>query len=330
MDDPHPSRLALLAALVDSDVDLALRLALDLLGEGLTLEDIVSGFLGPVQGELGRRWADGDMSVADEHAASAAFDELLTRLGTTVGVLDGPRVVVASVQGDGHALGGRVVATVLGLDGVRVLYLGSSVPAVDLGEFVSIQEPDAVALSCSVSEALVGAAASIAAVHAVGVPVVLGGRGAATAQRAGRLGADAWAEGSGEAAAIMRRWAAERPVALAATPAPVPEHVALARRGPALTAVALDAASGSSESAGSGVVGDHAGFAAEVARLLRVIEGALLVGEPGLVDEHVAWLRNTGPAHGFPVHAIDASIAALAVALEGDLARAGELLRPLG
>ena len=39
--------------------------------------------LSPVQTELGRRWAAGDLGIADEHAASAAIEDLLVRLGAT-------------------------------------------------------------------------------------------------------------------------------------------------------------------------------------------------------------------------------------------------------
>ena len=76
-------RVAMLAALVDGDVPLAYRLALELLGYGVPFDDIVNDVLAPVQAELGRRWAVGDLGVADEHAASAAVEDLLVRLGAT-------------------------------------------------------------------------------------------------------------------------------------------------------------------------------------------------------------------------------------------------------
>src|SRR5690242_6266572 len=129
-------RFAMLAALVNGDVPLAYRLAVELLAQGVSFDDIAVDVFSPVQAELGRRWAAGDLGVADEHASSAAIDELLVRLGATAESPRGPAVVVASAENDAHALGGRVVASALALEGFRVLFLGASVPAADLAEFL--------------------------------------------------------------------------------------------------------------------------------------------------------------------------------------------------
>ena len=75
-------------------------------------------------------------------------------------------------------------------------------------------------------------------------------------------------------------------------------------------------------------VGDTApALADELQRVLQVVESALLVEEPALIEEHVEWLRDTGPAHGFERALVDAALAALAAAMNGDLQRAGSALR---
>lgn len=61
--------------------------------------------------------------------------------------------------------------------------------------------------------------------------------------------------------------------------------------------------------------------------MLQTVEGALLVREPALIKEYVQWLRDTGPSHGFALADIDAALAALADAMNGDLRRAGMALR---
>ena len=132
-------RLAMLAALVNGDVSLAYRLATELLAHGVGFDEIVGDVFGPVQAELGARWAAGDIVVADEHAASAAVEDLIIRLGATVEAPTGPAVVVAAAERDTHALGARVVASALSLDGFRVLFLGASVPAEDLGDYLEVQ-----------------------------------------------------------------------------------------------------------------------------------------------------------------------------------------------
>ena len=135
-------RLAMLAALVNGDVSLAYRLATELLAHGVGFDEIVGDVFGPVQTELGARpWAAGDIVVADEHAASAAVEDLIIRLGATVEAPTGPAVVVAAAERDTHALGARWFASLLSLDGFRVLFLGASVPAEDLRDYLEAQQP---------------------------------------------------------------------------------------------------------------------------------------------------------------------------------------------
>src|SRR5690242_965590 len=281
-------RLAMLAALVNGDVSLAYRLATELLAHGVPFDDIVVDILGPVQTEVGRRWAEGDLGVAYEHAASAAVEELLVRLGATAEVPLGPTVVVASAQGDAHALGSRVVASALTLDGFRVLFLGPSVPADDLADFLELHQPLALALSCSISTALVGAARSVAAAHDAGVPVVGGGRVLAVGDRALRLGVDALAVSPRAARDVLRAWEDSPPDHLASAPAPIPEHASLLHRNHALVAAALEVATN----------GDRGEFvlADELLRALEVVEGSLLIEDPDLLRGHVRWLQETGPA----------------------------------
>jgi methanogenic corrinoid protein MtbC1 len=312
-------RLAMLAALVNGDVTLAYRLALELLANGVPFDDIAADVLSPVQGELGRRWAAGDLGIADEHAASAAVDELLVRLGATVEPPTGSAVVVASAENDAHSLGGRVIASALALEGFRVLFLGPSVPAPDLAEFVEMQQPLALALGCSISTALAGAARSIAAAHEVGVPVVGGGRALATQSRADGLGLDAFARSPRDAVEILRVWERSAPSRFATAPDPIPEHAALSQRSYALVAAAI---AGNSN-------GDNPrpAPAEELLRVLQVVEGALLLEDPTIIEEHVEWLRALGPAHGFARAAIDATLLALADAMDPDLPRASTMLR---
>jgi methanogenic corrinoid protein MtbC1 len=311
-------RLAMLAALVNGDVNLAYRLATDLLAQGVPFDVIVGDVLTPVQTELGRRWAAGDLGVAYEHAASAAVDDLLIRLGATAEAPSGPTVVVASAEQDAHALGGRVVASALALEGFRVLFLGARVPADDLGDFLELQAPLALALSCSIPAILAGAARSVEMAHSLGIPVVGGGRALATDERARRLGVDAFARDPAEAVAILRAWHASPPEQLAAVPPPIPERTTFATRSHAFVSTAIDASANGNRS--------ELVLAEELSRVLQVVESALLVEEPNLVAQHVHWLRDTGPTHGFAPARIDAALTALANAMDADIPRAGRAL----
>jgi hypothetical protein len=68
-------------------------------------------------------------------------------------------------------------------------------------------------------------------------------------------------------------------------------------------------------------------MAEELRRLLRVVEGALLLEEPRLVVDHVEWLRATGPAHGVERPTIDRLVNGLTSSMADGLDRARTLLR---
>ena len=311
-------RLAMLAALVNGDVSLAYRLATELLAHGVGFDEIVGDVFGPVQAELGARWAAGDIVVADEHAASAAVEDLIIRLGATVEAPTGPEVVVSAAERDTHALGARVVASALSLDGFRVLFLGASVPAEDLRDYLEVQQPLALALSCSIGAALSGARRCVAVAHEVGIPVVCGGR-ALSESRARALGADAFARSPQDAVDRLRMWSLAAPAPLAPGPPPVPEQRSLEDRSHRLIATALEAVPNGE--AAKSRLGE------ELARLLYVVDGALVLDDREVVAEHVAWLRTTGPAHGLAPRSLEAALHALATGMDGDLARAGDVLR---
>ncbi len=163
--DIPATRVALLAALVDGDLATAYLLATTLLDEGVSFEALVAEVLGPVQRELGARWAQGELTVADEHAATAASEGLVTLLSGGLTSSDGPLVTVVCPEGDAHSLPARVVAAVLAVRGYHTLLLGPSLPAVDLDDYLAREMPFAVALSVSLPAALYRAATSVAIAH---------------------------------------------------------------------------------------------------------------------------------------------------------------------
>lgn len=314
-------RLAMLAALVHGDVTLAYRLARAMLGAGVPFAAITTDVLAPVQGAVGDRWAAGDLGIASEHAASAAVEELFVRLGATAEPATGPTVVVATSELDAHSLGARAVASTLALAGSRVVYLGASVPREDLAECLDTHDPLALALSCSLTSSLAATGRSIDVAHALAIPVVGGGRGIGSHDRAARLGLDAYAESPDDAVAVLRGWDATRPATLNAVPGTVPEHAALATHAAGAVALAL-------ERVAAALTPDRCErFAAELARVLRVVESALLLEEPQIVVDHVRWMRATGGAHGDARATIDRALIALAATLDAPAHRAASTLR---
>jgi MerR family transcriptional regulator, light-induced transcriptional regulator len=167
----------------------------DVQPDGLLL-DVVA----PAMTSIGKGWATGRLSVADEHQASVVLVRVLGRLGARFGQRGVKRgtVVVTAPAGDQHSLPVTLAANLLRWHGFKVVELGSDTPSGPLAEAVA-QElaraktgPLAVGIGCTSRGALRSAASAIKAVRrrAPGVPVLVGG-GAITGQRqAESLGAD--------------------------------------------------------------------------------------------------------------------------------------------
>lgn len=314
------ARMALLAALIDGDLGVAVDLATGLLAEGIPFEVLVTELLAPVQTELGRRWAVGDLTVADEHAATAATESLVAIIAGTVASDDGPAVVVTCAAGESHSLPARIVAATLALGGFRSLFLGASLPAADLGEYIAHQRPIALAISVSMPSALIAVARSAAAAHEYAVPVVVGGRAiGGSASRATRLGADAYGADPSEAVEVVSAWSRRSPDALAPSAILHAECAVVDRVSSALVASALDGPPSLDPALAPAL-------AEELMRVLDVVQAALVLQEPEILTEHVSALRSAADAEGLTLSTLEPSLTALTAAMGGPLPELHELL----
>jgi excisionase family DNA binding protein len=171
--------------------------------------------LAPVLRSVGDRWAIGELTVGDEHKASAVATRLVGRLGPLMarpGRRRG-RVVVGAAPGDAHGLPASILANVLRGAQYEVVELGASTPA---GSFVeALGEGDAPLAAC-VSASVSGHDAALRrvvdALHRVSaVPVLVGGAAVAGPAHARDLGADGTAaDGRGALHLVQELWAARR------------------------------------------------------------------------------------------------------------------------
>ena len=109
------------ASVVDTEA------ALDELLSSGAFEAVVDDLLLPATAALGDAWAAGRLSVAAEHAASAAVTRRLAVAYQAAGVPDRASVVVGLPPGSRHEVGALAFAVALRRRGVGVLYLGSDV-----------------------------------------------------------------------------------------------------------------------------------------------------------------------------------------------------------
>ncbi|MCB9789093.1 MAG: excisionase family DNA-binding protein [Deltaproteobacteria bacterium] len=134
--------------------------------------------------ELGRRWACGELSIADEHVASGALMRALGRIGDMLPSRgDGPVCLLACADGDQHSLGLAMAELCVREQGWTPLWLGPRTPVDEIVRLVADGRVRAVALSASgfmddpqALGALAGSAAG--ACRERGVGLALGGSGA--------------------------------------------------------------------------------------------------------------------------------------------------------
>lgn len=117
--------------------------------------------------EVGRRWQDTSLSVAEEHMATATTQFILSvlqeefvRSGTARGT-----AVVTGVAGELHVVGASIIANALEADGWDVRFLGTNLP--DVGIFSAIDQCGAslVCISVTMSGCVQGARDLIAGIR---------------------------------------------------------------------------------------------------------------------------------------------------------------------
>lgn len=299
-----------------------------LLRQGVPAGDVITGVLAPAQREVGRRWASNEWTVAEEHAATAITDMVLSAL-----VARGhprpfrPPIMVTCAEGDWHALAPKMFAELMRLDGWPVTFLGASTPAADLRRFLADEPPFAFAVGCSVPMFLPGAKRTIAAARDADVPVLAGGAGfGPDASRATAIGAHGWAADAAEASALLARWQRD-----GAPPSPTPRDDAVALQLAGLQQqiieVCLDRLADQYPPMRAFDQRQFQHTASDFGYILQFLQAALLTGDARIIDELTATLETILPARGLPRSVVRISLDVVAESLPGEFRTGGDWLR---
>lgn len=135
---------------------------------GLDLGGIYVGVFQPALREIGRLWQENQISVADEHLATAITQAAMARAYERAfawRTATGRTLIAACVDVERHEVGLRMLCDLLDLEGWHTTYLGSSVPVESLVSMVQRRRPDVVALSAALSPHLPRVRAMIDAVN---------------------------------------------------------------------------------------------------------------------------------------------------------------------
>lgn len=178
----------------------ALTLTRGCLTDGIGAAEILLDILEPAQHDVGRRWALGTISVAQEHFCTAVTQFAMTDLypGMFSGTESERRLVAAQAPGSLHHVGLRMVVDVLECRGWTTTFLGEDTPVTQLPLALAEAQADLLLVSASMPGQLRHVSAMIRAVRADprtrGVKVVVGGRPFAVApDLVTSVGADGWA-----------------------------------------------------------------------------------------------------------------------------------------
>lgn len=148
--------------------------ALDRLFGAFSVETVLQRILLPYLHVLGDRWSGGEVSVAQEHFASAVIRGRLLGLARGWGNGAGPSVVLACPPGEEHDLGLIMFGIALSRRGWRVTYLGQDTPFDTIREAVAAVDASLVVLAVAQGTS-VGAHAEELRALARSVPVAIGG-----------------------------------------------------------------------------------------------------------------------------------------------------------
>ncbi len=205
-----------LRALLTANRPLAVALIVDAADAGTLVQDLYLHVIQPVQHEIGRLWQVRQISIAQEHYATAVAQLVMSLLYPRVvrTPKTGRRLVAACVGADLHEIGVRMVSDSFELAGWDAYYVGACAPTPALIDALEAHKPDVLAVSVTLAIHLPELRGLVRAVrespHAR-TPILVGGapfRRNADLWR--RYGADAYAEDAVQAVEVGERISTER------------------------------------------------------------------------------------------------------------------------
>jgi methanogenic corrinoid protein MtbC1 len=159
----------------------AVQLIVGAVESGTSVAEVYTRVLRPAQTEIGFMWHQNEISVADEHVATATTELVMSMIRPHLKSPEprGRRVVATTVTGDLHAIGLRMVAEFLEMDGWDLIYLGANTPHEDVIRAIADHRADLLAVSVTSLLYLRDLGDLIAAVRAAegldGIKILVGG-----------------------------------------------------------------------------------------------------------------------------------------------------------
>jgi methanogenic corrinoid protein MtbC1 len=202
-----------MASLLKGDHQKCLSMATDWIKTAEDLEGFYLQIIQPVMYEVGMLWERGEISVAQEHLASAIIVRVLTAASMMVKrpSKSAGKVMISTAPHEYHEIGSWVISDMLEHAGWDVRYLGANTPVEDLVTMAREFQPDVLALSVTMPFNILGARDVISAMREEPslehTRTIIGGQ--AFTQTTGlwqSTGADAFAVNARQALAQAEKW----------------------------------------------------------------------------------------------------------------------------
>lgn len=209
-------RNAFLAGLLEGRQEKVDAIARKYVNNAADLEGFYLYILQPSMFDIGTLWEKAEISIAQEHLASAIVNRVMSR---TIPALpaSGPmigRAVVAASPNEFHELGAWMIADVLDFDGWQVKFIGANIPQDELIDFLHSDPPDLLALSVTIPFNLAKARRVVELIRADStlgrLKVMVGGQAFAEQPDLWqKIGADGFAGNAVDARILARKWVAD-------------------------------------------------------------------------------------------------------------------------
>lgn len=148
----------------------------------LTQPVLIEDIIVPLVYQIGDMWHNGELRVANEHLASSViWSFLFNLLESYSSNTSSPVLVSATPRGQEHELGALIAGVIAASEGWKVVYLGSNLPAEEIGSVVSYLNAKVVAISLvypSDDPSLPKELKKLKQILTSGVSIVAGGRAA--------------------------------------------------------------------------------------------------------------------------------------------------------
>ncbi|MDH3399567.1 MAG: cobalamin-dependent protein [Chromatiales bacterium] len=149
----HRHAMKFMQTVLDGDVRKAVSDLQELMTGDTGPIDLAQGVIVPAQKEIGRMWHNAEATICEEHLVTEACLQALIAISHSCKAkpANGKTVMLASVAGNQHDLGIRLLGLDFQIEGWRAINLGTDMPAREIEAAALKYQPELVILSAALS-----------------------------------------------------------------------------------------------------------------------------------------------------------------------------------